>query len=383
MHSKLEKCKATRVILVRHGQSSYNALGLYQGCSDESVLTEVGYKDARKTGNYLKGLTFDAVYTSSLKRAQQTAREILQVVAPSLEPETIIVSELLRETDLPAWQGKAFQYVKKNFPQEYSNWKRHPDQFYMNSSPLLVGERFYPAIDLYDRINKFWQQVLPNNIGKTLLLVVHGGTNRALISTALGITPDRYHCIQQSNCGISILNFPDGTLESGCLEIMNLASHVGENLSTQEGGKGLRLLLIPTGASAEQINSLVKQLKEINILLCLSDSFDDSQTLAEEVIKYHPETADLKVVQDLSEWLRTIHNQTIDSNNLVTGLAVAKEETIQTLICQAIGLNLDGKNRLQIQQGTISSIQYPDEYHPPILQAMNVGWVNAVQPNIR
>ncbi|MBF2066871.1 MAG: histidine phosphatase family protein [Calothrix sp. C42_A2020_038] len=398
MSSKLEECKTTRVILVRHGQSTYNSLGLYQGCSDESVLTELGYSDARKTGDFLKGVKFDVMYTSSLKRAQQTAREILGVVAPQVSPEIIFVSDLLKETNLPAWQGLAFQYVKQNFPQEYSNWKQRPHEFCMNppppslqgkgeqnslpeidkhSSPLLLGEglgeRFYPAIDLYNRINKFWQQVLPHYIGKTLLLVVHGGTNRALISTALGINPDRYHCIQQSNCGISVLAFPDGTLKSGRLETMNLTSHVGENLpKLQEGGKGLRLLLVPSGASSEQVNNLVEQLKEVNILLCLSDTLNDSYTLAQELIKHHPETADLRVVQDLLEWQRMIVNKPIISNNLVTALVIAKEEIIQTLISKVIGINLDNKNRLQVKQRTISIIQYPDSLHPPILQGMNI-----------
>lgn len=383
MHSKLEECKATRVILVRHGQSTYNSLGLYQGCSNESVLTELGYSDARKTGNFLKGLKFDAIYTSSLKRAQQTAKEILEVVAPSLDPETIIVSDLLRETHLPAWQGKAFQYVKENFPQEYSNWKQRPHEFYMNLTPQAPslegkGERFYPAIDLYDRVHKFWQQVLPRYVGKTLLLVVHGGTNRALISTALGITPDRYHCIQQSNCGISVLNFPDGTLESGRLEIMNLASHVGENLPTQEGGKGLRLLLVPSGASAEPTNSLAEELKGVNIQFCFSNILDDSLTIIQDFIQHYQETTDLEFLgNDIPEvWQTKINNKIREkSSNLVTGLIVAKEEIIKSLIGEAIGMDLNQIERLQVTKGTLSSIQYPGSHHPPILQAMNISTV--------
>ncbi|HEY9710541.1 MAG TPA: histidine phosphatase family protein, partial [Oculatellaceae cyanobacterium] len=52
---------ATRVILVRHGQSTYNLLGLYQGSSDESVLTQQGRQAARLTGAFLSGLSFDAI----------------------------------------------------------------------------------------------------------------------------------------------------------------------------------------------------------------------------------------------------------------------------------------------------------------------------------
>lgn len=75
MRSKLKECQGTRVILLRHGQSTYNALGLYQGSSDESVLTEVGRSDARKTGNFLKGLAFDAIYSSSLSDRMKQQRK--------------------------------------------------------------------------------------------------------------------------------------------------------------------------------------------------------------------------------------------------------------------------------------------------------------------
>jgi bisphosphoglycerate-dependent phosphoglycerate mutase len=124
MRSKHESDLGTRVILVRHGQSTYNALGLYQGSSDESVLTELGRSDARLTGNFLKGVVFDAVYSSSLKRAQETAREILRGRSHNCDPRSIAVTDKLRETDLPAWQGLAFQYVRETFPEEYgSPWK--------------------------------------------------------------------------------------------------------------------------------------------------------------------------------------------------------------------------------------------------------------------
>jgi probable phosphoglycerate mutase len=241
------------------------------------------------------------------------------------------------------------------------------------------GTDIYPALDLYDRINQFWRQVLPSYIGKTLLLVVHGGTNRALISTALGITPDRYHCIQQSNCGISVLDFPDGTLKSGRLEIMNLASHVGENIpKAQEGGKGLRLLLVPTGAYVKQVNNITQQLKGVSIGFCLIDTHNDSQTLAQAVIKQHPEIVYLNVL-DSSELQKEISCKITDSNHLVNVLVVAEEKIIKSLIAEAIGMDMNEKYRLQVKPGTICSIQYPGKHHPPILQAMNLYLLNELQ----
>jgi phosphoserine phosphatase len=380
MQLELEEYKGTRVILVRHGQSSYNALGLYQGSSDESILTEIGRADARKTGDFLKGLAFDAMYVSSLKRAQETAWEILGVMAPHIDRETILISEKLRETDMPAWQGLAFQFVKENFPEEYRLWKQHPDKLRMNLTPEGSGleseEYIYPALNLYERVQEFWQQTLPLYAGKTLLLVTHGGTNRALISTALGIAPERYHCLQQSNCGISIVNFPDASLESGQLEAMNLSSHVGEYLpKPQEGGKGLRLLLIPANATAEEIHNLAEFLKEIDIEFSLSGALGFSEVMLQQILQYHPETLQLQVLREEFPdiWQAAINRKTAENlGQLTTGLVIADKDIIKRLICHSIGMDLNQIERLQVKQGRINCIQYPGSHHPPILQAMNI-----------
>jgi phosphoserine phosphatase len=389
MQLKREQSKQTRVILVRHGESTYNALGLYQGSSDESVLTAIGCSDARKTGSFLEGLTFDAIYSSPLKRAQETAREILGAIAPQVDPNDIFITSKLRETDMPAWQGLAFEYVREKFPLKYRFWKQSPHEFWMNpisqlDSLSLRGEALtqrshssiYPVLSLYQRVQEFWREVLPHYVGKTLLLVTHGGTNRALISTALGITPDRYHCIQQSNCGISLLNFADGSLESGQLEVMNLSSHVGEYLpKLQEGGKGLRLVLIPSNTTVEETQNLAELFKEISIKFSLTSISNNSHQIAEQVLKYHSETSQYKVLHEEypEDWQIIINVKAAsNSDKLTTGLVVANEQTIKYLICQAIGMNVEQVERLQIKKGTISCIQYPSSHHPPILQAMNI-----------
>jgi phosphoserine phosphatase len=389
MQLKLEESRQTRVILIRHGQSTYNALGLYQGSSDESVLTEIGRSDARKTGSFLQGLAFDAMYASPLKRAQETAREILGVMAPQADPSEIFVTDKLRETDMPEWQGLAFQCVRENFPLKYRLWKQSPHEFSMNPisqlDSLFLGEEglgqrshlcIYPVLCLFQRVQEFWQEVLPHSVGKVLLLVTHGGTNRALISTALGITPDRYHCIQQSNCGISLLNFVDGSLESGQLEAMNLSSHVGEYLpKPQEGGRGLRILLVTLNTTFEKTENLAELLKEISIEFSLSSIHSNSHEIADKILQYHPETLQFEVLREdyLEEWQTVINaKSTLNPDKLITGLVMAKEETIKYLICQAIGMNLEQIQRLRVKQGTINCIQYPGSHHPPILQAMNI-----------
>ena len=75
----------TRVIIVRHGQSTYNIVRRIQGLLDESELTEKGRNDALKVGKALNHISFDAIYCSPLKRAKQTAKIIYDEIKANLD----------------------------------------------------------------------------------------------------------------------------------------------------------------------------------------------------------------------------------------------------------------------------------------------------------
>jgi probable phosphoglycerate mutase len=100
----------------------------------------------------------------------------------------------------------------------------------------------------YEQAQQFWQEILSRHQGGTILIVAHNGINRCLITSALGIPPALYHSIQQSNCGINVLNFAGGWGELVQLESLNQTSHLGNPLPTpREGNRGLRLLLVRHG----------------------------------------------------------------------------------------------------------------------------------------
>ena len=65
-----------RLVLVRHGLSSFNAKGLIQGRTDDSFLTVEGYEQALKAGKALSKINFDKIYSSPLVRAAETAKTI-------------------------------------------------------------------------------------------------------------------------------------------------------------------------------------------------------------------------------------------------------------------------------------------------------------------
>ncbi|KST61917.1 histidine phosphatase family protein [Mastigocoleus testarum] len=386
MPSKIKEDSKTRIILLRHGESTYNRLGLYQGSCNDSVLTTNGILDAQHTGIYLAELglnnkNLDLIYSSSLRRSYDTAQEIAQAIANTFEPKIIHTSDLLWETDLPQWRGLGIKYVRKSFPEEYHTWKHNPQDFFMESIERVDNEvdsisRFYPLVDLYSKIRLFWQDLLRNHFGQTILVVAHGGSNRALISAALGIEPKRYHCIQQSNCGISVLQFRGNSLESGQLEAMNLNSHMGYTIpKLQEGAGGIRLLLVCSENDVVNKHKLISCLRNIVLDFSILEEGSNSFHTGQQILKYHSATSQMSANSSnfLQHYTKIIKKRLNISteNKLSNGLVVAELETIKKLIGNILGMSSQNLEKLNLQPGTISAIHYPSVELPPVLQAMN------------
>jgi phosphoserine phosphatase len=238
-----DKALATRVILVRHGESSFNVERRIQGHLDQSTLTAKGIADAQAVGQALKDIDLDAIYHSPLTRTRDTAAQICQQLQTRQQPQVL---DNLIEISLPLWEGLLFTEVKARDPQGYENWHHHPEQLCMVVEGEQGPEPFFPVPALYEQARQVWHQLLPQHEGETLLLVGHSGINRALLGTALGLTPERYHLLQQANCNISVLNFTPG--QPTQLESLNLTDHTGSTLpKPRPGYEALRLLLVRHG----------------------------------------------------------------------------------------------------------------------------------------
>lgn len=291
---------------MRHGQSSYNTERRIQGRTDESVLTEKGRATARQLGAALSNLKFDSVYTSPLQRAKETAEAILSCLQSPPKPQA---TDKLMEIDLPVWEKMLSADVQEKFPSDYQCWHERPHELRM-VIPTPQGHReLFPVLALYEQARQFWQEILARHEGQTILIVGHNGINRALISTALGISPARYHSIQQSNCGISVLNFAGGLDQPVQLESMNLTGHLGEAMpKPRPGHKGCRLLLVRHGETEwnrqkrfqghidvplndngrEQSQKAAEFLKDIPIDFALTSPMLRPKETAEIILKHHP-----------------------------------------------------------------------------------------------
>jgi 2,3-bisphosphoglycerate-dependent phosphoglycerate mutase len=160
-----------KLILVRHSESELNSKGVWTGITDVG-LTEKGHNDARKIGELLKDLAFDKIYTSQLKRANETRDDLLSsygtTTADSRRTAAINERDYGEYTGLNKWEVKA-----KIGEEAFSDIRRAFD------APIPNGETLR---DVYERVVPWYREiVLPQLLsGKNILLIAHGNSNRAL-----------------------------------------------------------------------------------------------------------------------------------------------------------------------------------------------------------
>lgn len=153
----------TRFCLVRHGETDWNAQRRLQGHTDIDLNLR-GIAQAEQMARALKkiNLQFDVLYTSDLQRAANTAKEIERLFNTSA-----LVSSALRERHLGALQGLTMGEAPKLEPEL---WRSHLDR---NLNEELRGGE--SIIQFSSRIKEALDQILQQNIGKTILIVSHGG----------------------------------------------------------------------------------------------------------------------------------------------------------------------------------------------------------------
>lgn len=110
--------ETTRLLVVRHRQSTYNARGLWAGQADPDLST-AGVAEAGQMGVALAGLAFDAIVTSDLLRARRTG----QIVGRSHADTPLVEDPRLRELDAPEFSGLTRAEIEDRFPGALDSWR--------------------------------------------------------------------------------------------------------------------------------------------------------------------------------------------------------------------------------------------------------------------
>ena len=161
------------LILIRHGQSEWNALNQFTGWKDPG-LTSKGVEEARNAGKIINNLkiNFDLVFTSALTRAQNTAEIILKEIN---QPLSTIKNQALNERNYGDLAGLNKDDARKRWGDEQVHiWRRSFDIPPPGGESLKdTGERVLPF---------FMKEILPYVCkGKNVLVAAHGNSLRSLI----------------------------------------------------------------------------------------------------------------------------------------------------------------------------------------------------------
>jgi broad specificity phosphatase PhoE len=184
-----------RILLLRHAETEWNRERRFQGWRDVP-LSATGREQAESAARLLAATRIDAVWSSPLARARDTAAIIAA-------PHRLAVqeSEAFREMGFGDWEGLTREEVRERYPDAHRAWAESPHEAAWPGAEPLAAVRVRALAGL--------EALRAAYTGQTVCLVSHGITGRLLILEALGLGPDRLWSFQLSSTGISELEFRD------------------------------------------------------------------------------------------------------------------------------------------------------------------------------
>ena len=188
----------TTIYLARHGESDWNVERRWQGHADRP-LTDRGRGQAQNLAARLAGVDLDAVYSSDLRRAWETA----DAVASAKGLDVIRLPEL-REVDVGSWSGLTRDECEARFPEAFARWRAGGSGWDDGESYEEMGERIVEAIG----------RLAAEHQGGAILVVSHGGPIRAVHAHALGvdIATHRRTGPVEPNARLSSVSVEDGRI---------------------------------------------------------------------------------------------------------------------------------------------------------------------------
>ncbi len=188
---------ATRVLLVRHGDTQASKDGRFTGATD-IPLSKEGRIHGSELAVRLARYPLDAIYASSMQRARETAGFTARVHGMEVTP----VPEL-REMNHGVWDGKDREEILQQYGQaQIDEYDRDP--FHFRPENGESGE------DVLKRAAPALSQLVKKHAGQTILVVAHKTTNRLLICKFVGLDPQQYRdkLAQRPAC-LNVLLFPN------------------------------------------------------------------------------------------------------------------------------------------------------------------------------
>ncbi len=205
-----------RLILVRHGQTEWNATGRFQGQTNVA-LSEAGRQQAKCLADNYPAPDLDMIYTSDLDRAKETA----ECVGTKLGVP-VIKEEKFRELSFGEWEGLTYKEISTRWPEEANHLFTAPDQL-----KIPGGESFRK---LQERALRKIKELTAKHDNKTIGIFAHGAINKTILAGLMHIPIHYLWSIRQDNTAVNILRIDDGYVT---IELINSTAHLGDDAVCQ------------------------------------------------------------------------------------------------------------------------------------------------------
>jgi probable phosphoglycerate mutase len=202
--------KQNKIILVRHGQTDWNAPERFRGRAD-IPLNEIGLVQAEATGKRIADTWHPtAVYASPLNRAIQTAEKIVRPLGLTVQPYKGLI-----DIDYGEWQGLSPEEVSASHPEMILAWRQAPHTIRIPGGETLD--------EVQDRAMAAVFELCRQHPGETIVLVSHTVVNRLILLGVLGAGGAYFWSLRQEPCAINIIEAKDNELS---LVSMNDTCHL-------------------------------------------------------------------------------------------------------------------------------------------------------------
>ncbi|MFA6170917.1 MAG: histidine phosphatase family protein [Patescibacteria group bacterium] len=180
-----------KLYIVRHGETDYNTKKIIQG-QVNTPLNKKGEKQAKLIAKRLGVVNFDLIYSSDLRRAKQTTKEIMK-----FQKCLVKYVKELRERHYGIFQNK-FEQIYYEYLAQNNVSSHNPDY------RIPGGES---RQDHYIRVEKFLEKIYKKHKDKTVLLSTHGGTKKAILRYLINIPRNQYGIKDPDNASLTIVQF--------------------------------------------------------------------------------------------------------------------------------------------------------------------------------
>lgn len=194
---------AVRLVLVRHGESEWNAAGILQGHGGPG-LTARGHEQAAATARMLAG-----DHPGALLLARSDLPRVVETAAPTEErlPVPLRVDKRLREIDVGSWSGLTREQAAAADPADYAAWVRGVDVA-PGGGETFAELRGRVVDALTELVGEAAEQAGAHEPA-TVLVFTHGGPIRVAVAAGLGLPAGGHRSVKPvGNCAASVLDVP-------------------------------------------------------------------------------------------------------------------------------------------------------------------------------